>query len=123
MNAAQWTHELAPRVLPARWELLGPNPMRPDGLWWRCLRESLSVIMTVDDMEELGLWHHVSVAGQHRLPSWKQLLEVKAIWMGDVLAVQVLPPKAQYVNYHEHCLHLWRRIDQPMFEWIDGLTP
>jgi len=121
-SAAQWLVDLTPRVLPARWQPLGPSFFRPDSLSWRNLHEALTVIMSIDDMGDFGQWHHVSVAGEIRLPSWRQLVQAKELWMGDVLAVQVLPPRMQYVNMHEHCLHLWRRLDEPMFSWLDG-TP
>jgi hypothetical protein len=106
--------DVLPRVLPARWELLGTQR---GGMRYRNLRDSLSLLASVDRFgpdEGGGAWYHVSVAGTgKRLPTWSQLTDVKGVWFGDVLVVQILPTRAEYVNVHEHCLHLWHRLDGP----------
>jgi hypothetical protein len=67
----------------------------------------LRVIMTL----ELGVWLHVSVSRPNREPSWYELTSVKKLFMGNRFAIQILPPEEHYLNLHQHCLHLWARVD------------
>lgn len=57
-------------------------------------------------------WLHVSTSWANRLPTWEELREVRKTFFDDTLvAVQVFPPKAEYVNVHPYCLHLYARVD------------
>jgi hypothetical protein len=57
-------------------------------------------------------WLHVSTAWRHRLPTWEELHDVRELFLDDALvAVQVFPPKAEYINVHPFCLHLYARAD------------
>ncbi len=66
---------------------------------------------------ECAGWEHVSVrdyAGV-RTPSWAEMCRVKdAFWFGTETVLQYHPARADYVNMHPHCLHLWRPIDGAM---------
>lgn len=56
-------------------------------------------------------WEHVSVAPLSRniTPSWNEMCLIKDIFFKeDEAVVQIHPPKAEYVNNVENCLHLWR---------------
>lgn len=54
-------------------------------------------------------WEHVSVSFQHRTPSWAEMCAVKDIfWDESDCVIQFHPSKEDYVNFAEHCLHLWR---------------
>jgi hypothetical protein len=58
-------------------------------------------------------WLHVSTAWSNRLPSFEELREVREVFFDDALvAVQVFPPKAEYINVHPYCLHLYARADE-----------
>lgn len=58
-------------------------------------------------------WEHVSVSMPNRTPSWEQMCFIKNLFWGeDETVVQYHPPKSEYINNHEHCLHLWRPINQ-----------
>lgn len=60
----------------------------------------------VDD--EFG-WEHVSVSCDKRPPRWNEMCFVKDLFWGEDEAVmQLHPPKADYINCHPYCLHLWR---------------
>jgi len=62
--------------------------------------------------EEHG-WEHVSVSLQGRCPTWAEMAYVKELfWSDDELALQFHPPKALHINFHPHCLHLWRPLRQ-----------
>ena len=53
-------------------------------------------------------WLHVSCSRKDKFPKWKELKEVKELFIGkDRRAVQVFPKKSEYVNIHPNCLHLW----------------
>jgi hypothetical protein len=59
-------------------------------------------------------WEHVSVSFDKRTPSWSEMAWVKdQFWMDFEAVFQLHPPKKDYVNRHEHCLHLWRNIFVP----------
>jgi len=52
---------------------------------------------------------HVSVACTDRDPLWKEMCFVRNRFWGDTdVIVQIHPTRKQYVNIHEHCLHLWK---------------
>lgn len=56
-------------------------------------------------------FEHVSVSLQHRCPTWEEMSRVKeAFWPDTDCVMQLHPPKANYVNFHPYCLHLWRPI-------------
>lgn len=60
-------------------------------------------------------WEHVSVSLQghpSKTPSWQEMSLVKDLFWEDHEAVlQFHPAKADYVNNHAGCLHLWRPVD------------
>lgn len=56
-----------------------------------------------------GGWDHVSVSYPNRCPTWEEMSRIKDIFFRDTeCAVEYHPPKADYVNNHPYCLHLWR---------------
>ena len=57
-------------------------------------------------------WEHVSVSCEHRTPNWDEMCFVKDLfWREDECAMQLHPPKADYVNHHPYCLHLWKPME------------
>lgn len=78
-------------------------------------------------------WDHVSVSkanSPNRVPNHEQLCEVKRLfWGDDVWVCHFYPPKADYVNNHAGCLHLWRctaaEFPTPLalMVGIKGVTP
>jgi hypothetical protein len=65
-----------------------------------------------DSIPDSGGWEHVSVSLPDRCPTWEEMCRVKDLfWRDDETVIQIHPPKAQYVNQHPHCLHLWRKAD------------
>ena len=56
-----------------------------------------------------GGWEHVSVSLPNRCPTWEEMCVVKAhFWTDDETVIQYHPARAEYVNNHPFCLHLWR---------------
>lgn len=64
-----------------------------------------------------GGWDHVSVSPLKKkiVPSWEMMCKVKDIFFTpDEAAIQIHPPKKNYVNNMSNCLHLWRANDKEM---------
>jgi hypothetical protein len=59
--------------------------------------------------DETGQWEHVSVSIATRIPTWEEMCFVKDLFFDDhEVCVQYHPAKADYVNNHPNCLHIWR---------------
>lgn len=61
-------------------------------------------------------WEHVSVHcisdGKNRTPTWSEMCYIKDLfWNEDDCVLQYHPAKSEYINQHEHTLHLWNPID------------
>lgn len=65
-------------------------------------------------------WEHVSISVQVsllpkpilRTPTWDEMNHVKSLfWDPEELVVQFHPPQSEYIDYHPHCLHLWKPWD------------
>jgi len=59
-------------------------------------------------------WQHVSVSfGRNpKTPSWEVMCFVKSLfWEDEDVAIQLHPPKSQWISNHPGCLHLWRCTD------------
>ncbi len=57
-------------------------------------------------------WEHVSVSLKLRPPNWLEMCFVKDLfWLEEEAVMQLHPPKSDYINIAENCLHLWRPMD------------
>jgi len=75
---------------------------------------SLLVVMSSGVDHENG-WEHVSVSAKDRAPFWGEMCFVKNLfWTEDECVVQYHPPRSDYVNFHPHCLHMWRPVSMPI---------
>lgn len=103
-----WTFDHLPRVLPASYRVV---ETAEDGMKYM-RKDHMTVIASGATELDGRKWLHVSCAHPTRLPSWKELMEVKEIFIGrDRAAIQVIPPKAKHINIHPNCLHLWCCLD------------
>ncbi len=60
-------------------------------------------------------WEHVSASIDHRPPFWGEMCQIKDLFWGeDDWVMQFHPARAEYINCHPHCLHLWRPVDSPI---------
>jgi hypothetical protein len=51
---------------------------------------------------------HMSIAHPKRLPTWPEVHEARYRFLPEQMVVgMLLPPKADYVNKHQYCFHLW----------------
>lgn len=63
-----------------------------------------------------GGWEHLSVSMPSRTPTWDQMCTMKNIfWEDEEECVEYHPPKSQYVNIHEHCLHIWKPVYSELY--------
>lgn len=54
-------------------------------------------------------WEHVSVSLPRSAPTWEEMCFVKGLWWDEEdVVMQLHPRESEYVNHHQHCLHLWR---------------
>lgn len=59
-----------------------------------------------------GRWIHFSLSHRTRLPTWEELVSSKEAFLGeDTKAIQVLPPRGEWVNICERVLHLFHCVD------------
>ena len=57
-------------------------------------------------------WEHLSVSTPVKTPTWEQMAKMKEIFFkDDEVCFQLHPKKDDYVNMHEHCLHIWKPIN------------
>lgn len=62
-----------------------------------------------------GGWEHVSVSLPNRCPTWEEMCRIKALfWDDDDCVMQLHPPRAEWVNNHSFCLHMWRPAGEPI---------
>ncbi len=73
-------------------------------------RSSIMVIIS----DGLG-WEHVSISRQDKTPTWEEMCHIKdMIFDDDEVVIQYHPKKKDYVNMHQHCLHMWRPINEEL---------
>lgn len=58
-------------------------------------------------------WEHLSVSMPNKTPTWDQMCKMKDIfWGDDETCIEYHPRKADYVNNHPHCLHIWKPTEE-----------
>jgi hypothetical protein len=72
-------------------------------------------------------WEHVSVSKVAKTPSWAEMEFVKRkFFKPGETAMQLHVPTADHISIHDHCLHIWRPVDQEIPRppgWMVGLKP
>ena len=54
-------------------------------------------------------WDHVSVSVEDRCPTWAEMSHVYSLFaLPNEAWMQLHVPSRDHVNFHPHCLHLWR---------------
>lgn len=77
-------------------------------------------------------WEHMSISSRNKTPDWDTMCLAKSVfWNEDECCVEYHPRKEDYVNNHEHCLHIWKPIGVEMptpptimigFKGVDSTT-
>lgn len=102
-----------PKNLPQNWRTirLSEIEQQPYGVYRS--RNGLAVIISCCRYEDNKNWIHLSISRKDKLPSWSEFVQVKEIFLGkESTAIQVIPPRSQWVNDHPFCLHLWQCLDE-----------
>ena len=74
--------------------------------------EKLCILASPGDADQNIPWEHVSVSTKSRCPTWKEMCWVKDLfWESEEAVMQLHPPRSNWVNNHDYCLHLWRPMD------------
>ena len=72
----------------------------------------LKVIASPGDAHEDIPWEHVSVSLRNRCPNWPEMDFIKRLFWSDEEAVmQLHPPRSEWVNNYNYCLHMWRPLN------------
>ena len=109
-DIASRMNELWPRVLQGNVVVREDYPNAKIGLV-RLDGQKLSFILEVECVDG-ALWGHLSIRPiQDRLPTWKELKWCKEYFLGDRKAIQILPPRAEYVNINPFVLHLYAPLE------------
>jgi len=108
--------DIAPRVLPVGWRLTRDWPFGALHAYvYKHDRRGMMALLSVDDHGVDGLWAHLSISNQRGAHPvrWDWLREARDVFLGDVLCIQMLPPRKHWLNYESSTLHLFRRLDGP----------
>jgi hypothetical protein len=56
-----------------------------------------------------GTWEHISVSLKNRNPNWDEMCHMKNLfWEKEDQCIQFHPRETEYVNLHNHALHIWK---------------
>lgn len=56
-------------------------------------------------------WEHASCGTDTKTPTWDVMCRIKDIfWRPDECCVEYHPKEEDYVNMHEHTLHIWKEV-------------
>ena len=98
-----------PTELPQNWKIIKRSE---DGAAYRN-RTGLAVIISCCVEADGKNWIHLSVSKRKQYPTWDEFVQVKELFLGrESLALQVLPPRSEWVNDHPFCLHLYQCLDK-----------
>lgn len=109
-----------PRIVPAGWT---EQVRQANGGRWHNPALKLVVIITAAQEQDGRRWIHLSCSHAARMPRWRELVEVKELFVGkDRYAYQVIPPADRYVNIDPRVLHLWVCLDgePPIPDFLRG---
>lgn len=94
---------------PPGWKLATHTvtPGMPINEMWAWQNGKRRVIVTDENHSDGQRWIHGSISVQRGRIRYEDLLYLRRHWLGhDWPAVQFFPTDENYVNIHEHCLHL-----------------
>jgi hypothetical protein len=99
-------------VLPIGWHELKEWRLEDIGRRYQNRISGMTVLLSGRVELDGKRWVHLSVSYPDRLPTWEDLVYAKELFMGrESRALQVIPPRSEYINLHPYVLHLWSCID------------
>jgi hypothetical protein len=94
-------------ILPLKWKEITP-PIPYQSCYSGFTSKRKIIVIVSEEFHDNRWWRHVSCSLNNQIPSWKDLREVKDVFIGkDKKAFQIFPPEKEYVNIHPYVLHLW----------------
>jgi len=85
------------------------DPNAGNNGYWKFHYKGKDLFVIASDGEG---WDHVSVSLRNRCPTWEEMCFVKdSFFDPEETVIQYHPPKSEYVNCHDYCLHMWRPQD------------
>jgi hypothetical protein len=88
----------------------------PGSLVLRSNDGGLTVLVSEELHGDGNTYLHVSFSRRSRTPSYEDLDWVRKAFIGEEReCVRVFPPKAEYVNFQKHTLHLWHCYERRIF--------
>lgn len=114
-----WVDDYIPSILPPTWVMI---ERVMDGAKYANTFLNLVVILSGRTEQDGRRWLHLSVSHRGRLPTWKELVEVKELFLGEEkYAYQIIPPRSMYVNINPNVLHLFHCVDEnPLPDFTNG---
>lgn len=83
-----------------------------DGATYDHVNGGKRVIISVSEELDGRRWRHLSMSRRHSIPKWDDLVAAKEAFLGlESKAIQVVPPRSQYVNINPFVLHLFECLD------------
>jgi hypothetical protein len=70
------------------------------------------LLAIVDELVIDGkLWRHMSVSRRSRTPSHEDMMAAAQAFLDqDAVVLAIYPRRAEWVNLHQFCLHLWQPV-------------
>lgn len=105
---------------PGPWSRITSDSWEPEFYLqgWERRLAGQTVILSQSRHRDGRRWVHLSMSTLTRPPTWKELVAAKEVFLGkETRAIQVCPPRSEYVNHHPFVLHLFSCLDG------DGLPP
>lgn len=114
--------EGVPSAMPPRLMVSGWQPLTRNADGYAARKGRQTVIVSNAREDDGRVWTHLSICGHGRLPTWSELVEAKEAFLGtDSKAIQVIPPRSEYVNLNPDVLHLFVCIDSdPLPDFTGG---
>lgn len=113
-----WIKPYLPTVLPVEWK---KTEDMLDGAVYQATNGRMVIlsgqIYRLTPMSPKERWLHLSVSAGYgeKIPSWRDLVQAKELFLGtDSRAIQVIPPRSEYVNINPSVLHLWVCVDREL---------
>ena len=64
---------------------------------------------------------HLSISHPMRYPTWDEIKDARYALLPDEKTFGILlPPKAEYVNFHRNCFHLHELEENEVRLWVPG---
>lgn len=88
-------------------KIVEPDSLRISGNYFDPVNQKAYYVIFTSS---LG-WEHASISQRNKTPEWEIMCRIKDIfWSGEECCIEYHPKEEDYVNMHEHCLHIWKPI-------------